>query len=134
MRDCIFCRIVKNEAPSHKVWENENFLAFLTLGALNAGHTILIPKVHIDYVFEMPEPFYSEIFQAAKRLSKPLQTAMKSKRIGIIVEGFTVPHVHLHLVPLHNEDEIDPRRVIKMSAQELTRIAEKIKKETGNIQ
>ena len=126
MNNCIFCKIIKNELPSHKVWENENFLAFLTLGSLNRGHTLLIPKKHIDYVFDLEEPSYTDIFQTAKQLSKPLKKAMAAKRIGVIIEGFTVPHVHIHLVPLHNEDDIDPRRVKKMTDIELVETAEKI--------
>ncbi|MDQ3750601.1 MAG: HIT family protein [Acidobacteriota bacterium] len=128
MNNCIFCKIIKNELPSHKVWENENFLAFLTLGSLNRGHTLLIPKKHIDYVFDLEEPLYADIFQTAKQLSKPLKKAMAAKRIGVIVEGFTVPHVHIHLVPLYNEDEIDPRRVKKMTDIELAETAERISK------
>ncbi len=126
MNNCIFCKIIKNELPSHKVWENENFLAFLTLGSLNRGHTLLIPKKHIDYVFDLEEPLYTDFFQTAKQLSKPLKKAMAAKRIGVIIEGFTVPHVHIHLVPLHNEDDIDPRRVKKMTDIELVETAEKI--------
>jgi histidine triad (HIT) family protein len=128
MNNCIFCKIVKNESPSYKVWENENFLAFLTLGALNRGHTLLIPKKHIDYVFDLEEPLYTDILQIAKQLSKPLKKATAAKRIGVIIEGFTVPHIHIHLVPLHNEDEIDPRRVKKMTAIELAETAAKISK------
>ncbi len=128
MNNCIFCQIIKNELPSHKVWENESFLAFLTLGSLNRGHILLIPKKHIDYIFDLQEPLYTDIFQTAKQLSKPLKKAMAAKRIGVIIEGFTVPHVHIHLVPLHNEDEIDPRRVKKMTDIELAETAEKISK------
>ncbi len=129
MNRCIFCQIIENELPSHKIWENENFLAFLTLGSLNRGHTLLVPKKHIDYIFDLEEPLYTDIFQTAKQLSKPLKKATTAKRIGIIIEGFTVPHVHIHLVPLYNEDEIDPRRVKKMTDIELAAIAEKIIKQ-----
>ncbi len=131
MSDCIFCKILRNESPAHKIWENENFLAFLKLGALNPGHILLIPKIHADYIFDLPEPLYSAIFKTAKLLSEPLRKAMKAKRIGVIIEGFTIPHVHLHLVPLHNEDEVDPRRMIKMSGDEFAETAEMIKREVG---
>ncbi|MDQ3713910.1 MAG: HIT family protein [Acidobacteriota bacterium] len=129
MNRCIFCQIIENELPSHKIWENENFLAFLTLGSLNRGHTLLVPKKHINYIFDLEEPLYTDIFQTAKQLSKPLKKATTAKRIGIIIEGFTVPHVHIHLVPLYNEDEIDPRRMKKMTDIELAAAAEKIIKQ-----
>jgi histidine triad (HIT) family protein len=129
MKDCVFCKILRNESPAHKIWENENFFAFLTLGSLNPGHTLLKPKSHVDYIFDLPEPLYSAIFQTAKLLSEPLRNAMKARRVGVIIEGFTVPHVHLHLVPLHDEDEIDPRRMTKMQANELAEIAATIKRE-----
>ena len=109
------------------LWENESFLALLTIGPLNPGHTLLIPKTHADYIFDLEEPLYSEVFQVAKQLAKPLREATGAKRVGIVVEGFTVLHVHLHLIPLHHEDEIDPRRVMKMSAEQLAEVGEKIR-------
>lgn len=127
MNDCILCKIVRGEAPSHKLWEDESFLAVLTIGPLNPGHTLLISKAHVDYIFDLDGPLYSEIFQVAKQLAKPLRAATEAKRVGIVVEGFTVPHVHVHLIPLHHEDEIDPRRVMKMSAGQLAEVAEKIR-------
>jgi histidine triad (HIT) family protein len=127
MSDCILCKIVKGEAPSHKLWENESFLAVLTIGPLNPGHTLLIPKTHVDYIFDLEEPLYAELFQVAKQLAKPLREATGARRVGIVVEGFTVAHVHLHLIPLHHEDEIDPRRVMKMSAEQLAEVGEKIR-------
>ena len=68
MSDCILCKIVKGEAPSHKLWEDESFLAVLTIGPLNPGHTLLIPKTHVDYIFNLEEPLYSEVFQVARQL------------------------------------------------------------------
>lgn len=127
MKNCIFCKIVRNESAAHKIWEDENFLAFLTLGALNNGHTLLIPKKHTDYIFDLKEPIYTLIFQTAKQLSEPIRKAMSAKRIGIVVEGFTVPHAHLHLVPLHNEDEIDASRVKKIEQKILAETAENIR-------
>ena len=127
MSDCILCKIVRGEAPSHKLWENESFLAVLTIGPLNPGHTLLIPKTHVDYIFDLEEPLYAEIFQVAKRLAMPLREATGAKRVGIVVEGFTVAHAHVHLIPLHHEDEIDPRRVIEMSAEQLAEVGEKIR-------
>jgi histidine triad (HIT) family protein len=127
MEDCIFCRIVDGEEPAHKVWESEQVLAFLSIHPCNPGHICLIPKTHIDYIFDLKEPLYSEIFQVAKQLSEPLEQATNARRIGIAVEGFSVPHVHVHLVPLNNVAELDPHRHIKQNARQLAEMAEKIR-------
>jgi histidine triad (HIT) family protein len=129
MGTCIFCSIVKGMQPAHRVWESEDFLAFLTRGPCNPGHTLLIPKTHVDYVFDLAEPLYSAIFQAAKQLSAPIQRATDAKRVGVAVEGFSVPHVHLHLVPLYNLSELDPHRHIEQSQGELAEMAERIRSE-----
>ena len=129
METCIFCQIVKGSAPAHKLWESEDFLAFLTIRPCNPGHTLLIPKNHVDYVFDLEEPLYSRIFQAAKQLSEPIKQATEAKRVGVAIEGFSVPHVHLHLVPLSNMAELDPHRHIKQTQEELAEMAEKIRKE-----
>jgi histidine triad (HIT) family protein len=129
MDNCIFCKIVEDVEPAHRVWESEQFLAFLSIHPCNPGHICLIPKKHVDYVFDLDDPLYFGLFQAAKELSEPLKVATESKRIGIAAEGFTVPHVHLHLVPLFNEDELDPHRHIKQNQEELAKMAEKIRKE-----
>lgn len=129
MENCIFCKIVEGAEPAHKIWEGKEFLAFLDIRPCNPGHTCLIPKKHIDYVFDMEESLYSRIFQIAKQLSEPIKKAANAKRIGVAVEGFGVPHVHIHLVPLYNMAELDPHRHINQNAEQLAEIAEKIKGE-----
>lgn len=128
VENCIFCKIVDGSAAAHKVWQNDDFLAFLSIHPCNPGHLCLVPKIHEDYVFDLKEPLYSAIFQAAKGLSGPLKNATNAKRIGIAIEGFSVPHVHIHLVPLHDVDEIDPHRHIEQSEEQLAEMAELIRK------
>jgi histidine triad (HIT) family protein len=123
MEPCVFCDIVKGVAPAHRVWESEEFLAFLTRSPCNPGHTLLIPKTHVDYVFDLEEPHYSSIFRAAKQLSEPIKQATDAKRVGIAIEGFSVPHVHLHLVPLYGVSELDPHRHVEQTQQELSEVA-----------
>ena len=130
MGTCIFCRIVEGVELAHRVWETRDFLAFLTRSPCNPGHTLLIPKTHVDYLFDLEEPLYSAMFQTAKQLSAPIQRATDAKRIGVAVEGFSVPHVHLHLVPLYNVSELDPHRHIEQSQQELAEMAGRIRGET----
>ena len=132
MDSCVFCQIVEGVEPAHRIWESDDFLAFLSIHPCNPGHTCLIPRTHVDYVFDLPEPLYSRIFQVARQLSKPLKSATAAKRIGIAVEGFSVPHVHLHLVPLYEVSELDPHRHIKQTEEELSRMAAAIRDEIDN--
>jgi histidine triad (HIT) family protein len=134
MDTCTFCRIIEGAEPAHGIWESDDFLAFLSIHPCNPGHTCLIPKAHVDYIFDLQEPLYSRIFQVAKRLSEPLKSATDAKRIGIAVEGFSVPHVHLHLVPLYDVSELDPHRHIKQTEEELSVMAAKIRAEIGNVE
>jgi histidine triad (HIT) family protein len=129
MENCIFCEIVKGEEPAHKIWEDEQFLAFLSIHPCNPGHICLIPKTHVDYLFDLEESQYAAIFQVARRLAGPLKAATSAKRIGIAVEGFSVPHVHVHLLPLYKLGELDPNRHIKQTADQLAETAERIRKE-----
>jgi histidine triad (HIT) family protein len=129
MEACVFCQIIRGLEPAHRIWESEDFLAFLTIRPCNPGHTLLIPKTHIDYVFDLEEPLYFGIFRAAKQLSGPIRRATGATRIGVAIEGLSVPHVHLHLVPLYNVAELDPHRHIEQTQQELAEMAETIRKE-----
>jgi histidine triad (HIT) family protein len=127
METCIFCQIIKGVEPAHRVWESDEFLAFLTRRPCNPGHTLLIPKTHVDYVFDLDEPLYSSIFRVAKQLSEPIKQATEAKRIGVAIEGLNVAHVHLHLVPLYNVSDLDPCRYIEQTQQELAEMAGRIR-------
>ena len=127
MADCIFCKIIAKEIPSQAVWENDRFVAILDVRPVNPGHILIISKEHIETVFDMPAGLYEELFNAAKALSTPLQKAMGSVRVGMVVEGFGVPHAHLHLVPINGPHELDSTRAKPMPAEELAEIAAKIK-------
>lgn len=130
-KPCVFCKVLKGEIPCGKVWENRKFLAFLDINPVNPGHFIIIPKHHTDYFYELPDDEYREIFEIAKKLERPLRSATGAKRIGLVVEGFAVPHAHLHLVPLHKSDDIDPCRAKPGVSHEMKMIAEKIRLEIG---
>lgn len=128
MEKDIFCRIVDGEIPSYKIWENEKFLAFLDVNPINLGHTLLIPKKHHDYIFTFEDPDFSEIFRIAKLLAPVIQKATGSKRVGLVVEGFGVPHLHLHLVPINHGGELDPSKQSQVSTESLQQMADKIRK------
>jgi histidine triad (HIT) family protein len=129
MEGCIFCKFIKGEINTAEIYEDEKFFAFLDNKPLNSGHTLLLPKKHIDYIFDVEEPLYSEIFKTAKKLSKSIKNAVGSKRIGLVIEGFGVSHAHIHLIPLNKGREIDPDRAKPATEKELKETAEKIKKE-----
>ena len=78
MNTCLFCEIANGSAPAHKVWEDENFLAFLDTNPINPGHTMMIPKQHVDTVFDLEEPLYSELFRVAKELAEPIKRAINA--------------------------------------------------------
>ena len=130
MDNCIFCEISNDCAPAYKIWENQNFLAFLDINPVNPG-TILVPKFHVDTVFDLDEPLYSELFRVAKKLSQPLQSAMKTHRIGVVIEGFGVAHLHVHLVPINGGGELNPTRATSATAAELEMVARRIRAELG---
>ena len=129
MQTCNFCRIIEGAEPAHRVWESADFLAFLTRRPCNPGHTLLIPKTHVDYVFDLEEPLYSDIFRTAKQLAGPIRRVTGADRIGVAIEGFSVPHVHLHLVPLYQVSELDPHRHVEQTQQELAGMAGRIRRE-----
>jgi histidine triad (HIT) family protein len=126
MENCLFCKIVKGELPSYKIWENERFLAFLDINPVKPGHTILIPKKHIDYIFDLKEPLYLEMFKIAKKLSKVIQQAVGSKKIGLAVEGIFIHHAHIHLIPVSKGNDLNPTKAKKGNLKELLKIQEKI--------
>ena len=126
MNDCIFCKIAKGEIPAVKIWEDKKYLAFLDMNPINSGHTLLIPKKHDDYIFDLKNGEYIKLMVASKKVAKLLKEKLNPKRVGVIIEGFGVSHVHVHLVPINNPDEIcNKRHPIK--TEELNKIAEKIK-------
>ena len=129
MNKCIFCEIRDGESSAFIVWEDEKFLAFLDIYPINPGHIDIIPKEHVDYLFDLDEELYSQIFVLARQLAAPLKKATGAKRIGVAVEGFGVPHAHVHLVPLHKGMELDPNRAKKVTEEELGKMCEKIRKE-----
>jgi histidine triad (HIT) family protein len=103
MKDCIFCKIAKGEEKCHKVWEDENFLAFLSIFPNTKGFTIVIPKTHYSsYAFELPDSVLQDLIIASKKVGKLLDAKLDDVgRTGLIIEGFGIDHVHTKLFPMH---------------------------------
>ena len=125
--DCIFCKIVKGEIPCEKIWEDEGYFIMLDVNPINPGHTLVIPKKHTDYIFDLDDREYAKLMLKAKEIAKTLKDKLKPKRVGMAVEGFGVPHIHVHIVPLNKPNELNPERAKKTNLSELKKIAEKIR-------
>jgi histidine triad (HIT) family protein len=123
----IFSRIINGEIPSYKIAENEHFYAFLDISPLCPGHTLVVPKLETDYIFELPEKYLEELLVFARPLALAIQQAVPCKRCGIAVIGLEVPHAHLHLVPINNADDLNfTRPKLQLLPAEMKSIQDKI--------
>jgi histidine triad (HIT) family protein len=96
----VFSKIVAGEIPCAKIWENEEFLAFLDIMPVAPGHTLVIPKKEVDYLFDLEEGSYQRLMDACRTVAKGLKQATGCQRVCVVVLGFEVPHAHVHLIPL----------------------------------
>ncbi len=125
--DCLFCKIVAGEIPCHKVWEDEKHLAFLDIHPMRDGHTLVIPKTHASYLFDLDDLAYVGLLRAAKTVARTLKSSMSVPRVGVAVEGFAVDHVHVHLVPIDGGGQMDPCNAAKeVDHAKLAEVAGKI--------
>ena len=128
MSDSIFTKIIKGEIPCYKITEDDRFIAFLDVFPIKKGHTLVVPKVQIDYLFDLDDSLLSDLMIFAKKVSQKMQSAISCERIGIAVIGLEVPHAHIHLVPLDTVGDIDfSQPKLQLSAMEMTEIADSIR-------
>lgn len=106
----VFTKIVNGEIPSYKVAETEHCYAFLDISPLKEGHTLVIPKKEVDYLFDIDEALYAELMLFARKVAVAVRSAVPCKRVGVAVLGMEVPHAHIHLVPLETEGDLDFRK------------------------
>lgn len=125
----IFSKIISGELPSHKVAENDDFLAFLDISPLVAGHTLVIPKKEVDYIFDMDDDHLGRLMVFAKGVAKKIEKVVPCARIGVSVIGLEVPHTHIHLIPIDSVSDMNfAKAKLNPTETELTEIAEKIRK------
>ena len=125
----IFSKIAAGEIPSYKCAENEQFYAFLDINPLKEGHTLVIPRREVDYIFDMGDEELAQFQLFAKRVAKALKQAFPCRKVAQVVLGLEVPHVHIHLIPMDSEQDVDFRREkLKLSGDEMKAIADKILK------
>ena len=127
----IFTKIIRGEIPCHKVYEDEQTLAFLDIDPLNPGHTLVIPKKQVDHLWDLDDELYQAVMTTAKRVALRQREVLKPERVGMAVEGFAMPHVHVHVFPLYKglesttADHIAGRSV-KPNDQEFAEMAKKL--------
>ncbi len=122
----VFSLIVKGEIPCYKVAETENCLAFLDINPIAPGHTLVIPKREVDYLFDLPDSEYTELMLFAKKVALAAGKAIPCQRVAEAVIGLEVPHAHIHLVPINRESDLDFRNKVELQGDEMKSIAARI--------
>ncbi|MBL4593274.1 MAG: HIT family protein [Flavobacteriales bacterium] len=125
--DSIFTKIINKEIPAYIIGENDDFIAFLDVFPLAKGHTLVIPKKQVDYIFDLDENTYLALWKFAQKIAAKVENVVECKRIGIAVIGLEVPHAHIHLVPLNNVEDINfSRPKLQFKESEFLEIQEQI--------
>ena len=123
----IFSRIVAGEIPSYKIAEDDRFYAFLDINPLTKGHTLVIPKQEIDYLFDLDDQTLGDMMIFAKGVAKQIKQNIDCKRVAVVVLGMEVPHAHIHLIPIESENDVDfHREKLKLTPEEFKNIADKL--------
>ena len=123
----IFSRIIAGEIPSYKVAEDENYYAFLDINPLTEGHTLVVPKMEVDYLFDLDDSTLAGMILFAKKVARKIEKEIDCKRVAVVVLGLEVPHAHIHLIPIQSEEDVDfHREKLRLSPEEFQAIAEKL--------
>lgn len=123
----IFSLIAAGQIPSYKIAEDENYYAFLDINPLAKGHTLVIPKKEVDYIFDLDDQTYAGLWAFAKKVAAGIKAAIPCKRVGVAVLGMEVPHAHIHLVPLQTEGDLNFRnKKLSLTPEEFNEIAQTI--------
>ncbi len=123
----LFTKIVKGEIPCHKILEDENYLAFLDVRPINPGHTLVITKKEIDYIFDVDDKLLAGLMVFAKKVAQMIKKEMPCKKIGVMVAGLEVPHVHIHLIPINSIPDMNFANAKPTGNDELAKVAERIR-------
>jgi len=123
----LFTRIINGEIPCHKICEDDDYLAFLDIRPINPGHTLVIPKKEIDYVFDIDDGLLGGLMVFAKKVARAIKREVECERIGVMVAGLEVPHAHVHLVPIFQISDLNFSNATPTGDEELAKVAEKIR-------
>jgi histidine triad (HIT) family protein len=123
----VFSKIVNGEIPCYKIAEDENYLAFLDVAPLAKGHVLVIPKIEVDYIFDIEDNTLNGLFLFSKKVAKALKLAVSCKKIGVSIIGLEVPHAHIHLIPMNNVSDMNfSKPKLTFSDTEMNEIAKNI--------
>lgn len=123
----IFSKIIKGEIPSYKIAENDLFFSFLDIFPLREGHTLVIPKIEVDNLFDLPADYLSQMLVFAQPIAKAIEKSFRCNRCGITVIGLEVPHAHMHLIPINSSNDLNfMQPKIKLSEEQLQKAQQKI--------
>jgi len=123
----IFSKIIAGEIPSYKIAENEKFFAFLDIFPLREGHVLVVPKMEVDNLFDLPKEYLQEMLLFAQPIAKAIERSFDCNRCGISVVGLEVPHAHLHLIPINSANDLNfTQHKLQASAESLKKVQEKI--------
>ena len=123
----IFTRIINGEIPCYKVAEDENFIAFLDINPLVDGHTLVVPKIEEDYIFDLDDETLAKMMAFAKKVAAQIKTVTECKRVAIAVLGMEVPHAHMHLIPMNTEGDVDFKKARpKVTKEQFAALVEKL--------
>lgn len=123
----IFTKIVKGEIPCHKVMEDTDYLAFLDIRPISPGHTLVIPKKEVDYIFDLDDKTLTDLMVFAKTVAQKIRKSVECERVGIMVAGLEVPHAHVHLVPIRSVSDLNFANAKVVSSDQLAKLAEQIR-------
>jgi histidine triad (HIT) family protein len=125
----IFSKIIRGEIPCYKIAEDENFFAFLDISPMTKGHTLVVPKIEEDYIFNLEDKTVGDMMIFAKKVAKAIQQVIPCVRVGVAVLGMEVPHAHIHLVPINKESDLNFKNPkLKLEKEEMIAIAENVSK------
>ena len=127
MPESIFTKIIKGEIPSFKIAEDDNFIAFLDVMPLKRAHTLVVPKVQVDYIYDLPDKMLGDLMIFAKKVANKIESKIECQRIGVAVIGLEVPHAHVHLIPINNIRDMDfSQPKLSLNTAEMQEIADLI--------
>jgi histidine triad (HIT) family protein len=123
----IFSKIIQGDIPSYKIAENDLFFAFLDIFPLQKGHVLVVPKIEVDKVFDLPDNYLSELLVFSKPIAKALEASFPCNRVGMVTVGLEVPHAHLHLIPINQAEDLNfSNPKLQLSKEELIEVQEAI--------